>query len=264
MTMSLENGLWALNIVVETALLLLLLNRRIWRILPVFCGYCAWSLCSDVGMLLVGHFHRRGYMSAYLVSFAGDSALEVSVLIELAWSVLRPFRSFLPRWTLAWIAFFALGAGVLIWQVPGIWDLDAMTPAFRFLLHFSQTNAILRVLFFLLLAGSSQWLGIGWRDRELQVATGLGFYSFVSLVVEMIHTHMKLGDSYINLNLIVVASYTCSLLYWSFSFTQEEVQRQEFSPQMMRALTALAGSARTTKLGMERPDSTSRTENEKP
>ena len=40
-----------------------------------------------------------------------------------------------------------------------------------------HTVSILRILFFLVLAGGSQLLSIGWRDRELQVATGLGFYS---------------------------------------------------------------------------------------
>jgi len=266
MTMSMEIGLWALNIAVEAALLLLLVDRRIWRTLPVFCGYCAWSLCSDIGMVLVDHFFQRAhiYMSAYLISFSGDAALEVGVLIELTWSILRPFRSTLPRWTMAWIALFTLAAGALLWQIPGTWDLTTMSSGFRFLLHFSRTTAILRVLFFLLLAGSSQWLSIGWRDRELQVTTGLGFYSFVSLVVEVIHSHMKWGDPYVNLNRIVVASYTCSLLYWFYCFTQKEVQRHEFSPQMMRVLTTLAGTARSTRLSLGGPDSPSRTENRKP
>jgi len=262
--MSLGIGLWAVNIAVEAALILLLVNRPIWRTLPAFCGYCAWSLCSDIGMLLVDHFFHRAYLSAYLVSFSGDSAFEVSVLIELTWSVLRPYRSALPRWSMAWIALFTLAAGALLWQIPGIWDHTAMSSGFRFLMHFSRTTAILRVLFFLSLAGSSQLLAIGWRDRELQVATGLGFYSFVSLVVEVIHSHMKWGNSYVNLNQFVVASYTCSLTYWFFCFTQKEVQRQEFSPQMMRVLTALAGTARTTKLSLDGSDNPFRAENEKP
>jgi hypothetical protein len=264
MTMSLENELWLANIVVETALIVLLVYRRIGRTLPVFCTYCAWSLCDDIGMVLIDHFFHRAYLPAYLVSLSADSALEVAVLIELAWSVLRPFRGSLPRGALAWVGLGTLALGAAIWPIAEIHGLASMAPGFRFLVHFSQSASILRVLFFLILAACSQWLGIGWRNRELQVATGLGFYSLVSLVVESIHSHMKWGNTYSNLNQLVVASYTCSLIYWFLSFSHKEVARQELSPQMKRILTILAGAARSTRLALDATGKSNRVEGKKP
>ncbi|MDR5728885.1 MAG: hypothetical protein RB191_15810 [Terriglobia bacterium] len=113
-----------------------------------------------------------------------------------------------------------------------------------------QTTSILRILFFLVLAGLSQLLSIGWRDRELQVATGLGFYSLVSVAVEMAHSHQTMGAQYRLLNQIVVASYVLSLLYWAFSFAQKEAERREFTPKMEQFLLALAGNARAIRLSM--------------
>jgi hypothetical protein len=263
MTMSLENELWLGNIVLEAALILLLLYRRIGRTLPVFCIYCAWSLCDDIGMVLIDHFFHRAYLPAYLVSLSADSALEVAVLIELAWSVMRPFRSSLPQGALAWVGLGTLALGAVIWPIAEIHGLASMTPGFRFLVHFSQTASILRVLFFLMLTACSQWLAIGWRDRELQVATGLGFYSLVSLIVELIHSHMKWGNTYSNLNQLVVASYTGSLTYWFLSFSQNEVARQELSPQMKRVLTILSGTARSTLLALDGTGRSSSFEDEK-
>jgi len=89
-------------------------------------------------------------------------------------------------------------------------------------------------------------LSIGWRDRELQVATGLGFYSIASLAVQVAQSHQGMGQ-YSDLNRIVVASYVCSLLYWVFSFATKEAERRDFTPQMQNFLLAVAGAARTSR-----------------
>ena len=117
-------------------------------------------------------------------------------------------------------------------------------------MHVQQTASILRILFFLVLAGCSQFLSIGWRDRELQVATGLGFYSLVSLAVEILHSHQAMGPQYALLNQVVVASYLISFAYWIFSFAQKEAKRREFTPQMQSLLLAVAGTARSTRVAL--------------
>ncbi len=120
----------------------------------------------------------------------------------------------------------------------------------RGIVHVQQTTSILRVLFFLTLAACSQFLSLGWRDRELQVATGLGFYSLVSLGAAMIHTHQTTVYQYKHLNQFVVASYICSLAYWVYSFAQQEAERREFTPQMQNFLLAAAGVAREQRLAL--------------
>jgi hypothetical protein len=105
-------------------------------------------------------------------------------------------------------------------------------------------------VFFLLLAGFSQMLSIGWRDRELQVATGLGFYSIVSLAVTVLHSHQSMGDQYRNLNQYESASYILSIVYWVFSFATKEAERREFTPQMQSFLLAMAGTARSTRIAL--------------
>jgi hypothetical protein len=121
------------------------------------------------------------------------------------------------------------------------------------LVHLQQTTSILRILLFLGMAGCSQLLSIGWRDRELQVATGLGVYSLVSVGVTMIQTHQSTGahgSQYAHLNQFVVGSFLCSLLYWVFSFAQKEAERREFTPQMQNLLLAVAGVARAERTAL--------------
>ena len=249
--MSLDNIFWFASFMAEGAVVGLLLYRRVWRTLPVFCVYCTWSLLVDVVAFPVLRFFPARYFTAYVVDLVVDSALEFGVLIELAWSVLRPFRASLPRGSLVVVSVLVVALGAAIWPLATIPGFGNVPPEWHFLMHVEQTTAILRILFFLALAGCSQLLSIGWRDRELQVATGLGFYSLVSLAVAMLHTHQTMGPMYNHLNQVVVASYICSLLYWVFSFSQKETERREFSPQMRNMLLAVAGTARTARIALE-------------
>ncbi len=106
---------------------------------------------------------------------------------------------------------------------------------------------MLRVLFFLLLAAGSQFLSIGWRDRELQVATGFGFYSLISLAVAALNAHQASAVQLVHLYRVVSVSFLVSLLYWMYCFARAEATRREFTPQMQTVLLSLASTARLTR-----------------
>ena len=248
--MSLDNIFSVAGIVTEAAVLGLLIYRRVWRTLPFFCLYCAWVLISNAGLYAIYIFFPAGYLTAYLAEIVVESVLEFSVLVELAWSVLRPFRASLPRGALVGVAGLILALGAVIWPFAAIPGFGNLPPEYHLLMRLIQTTSILRILFFLALAGCSQLLSIGWRDRELQVATGLGFYSLISLAVAMLHSYQNMGPFYSLLQQIVVASYICSLLYWVACFAQKAPERREFSPQMRDLLLAVAGTARTARIAL--------------
>jgi hypothetical protein len=250
LTVNLDTGLWYAGIVTEAAVLGLLLYRRVWRILPFFCVYSAWTLLSDVGAYALAHFWPSSYLTTYLIEAVLDSLLQLGVLVELAWSVLRPLRASLPRGALVMVGALILALGGAIWPFANIPGFNSLPSEWHILMRLEQTVSILRILVFLGLAGCSHFLSIGWRNRELQVATGFGFYSLVSVAVALLHTHQAMGPQYRRLDQFLVASYLCSLLYWAFSFAQKEPERQKFSPQMQSFLLALAGSARATRVAL--------------
>jgi hypothetical protein len=148
------------------------------------------------------------------------------------------------------IAVVVLLLGVAIWPFSAIQSFAGFASALQAIAHVQQTTSILRILFFVGLASFSQLLSIGWRDRELQIATGLGFYSLVSLGTAMLHTHQSTLIQYSRLNQLVVASYICSLIYWVFSFAQREAERREFTPQMRNLLLAVAGVAKAERAAL--------------
>jgi hypothetical protein len=249
---SVDTAFWLTGIVLEAAVVALLFHRQIFRVLPVFTFYVFWGLLTDLGMVAVQRWYPPSvYLRLFIVQLSIDSILQFCVLVELVWSVLRPYRSVLPRFSIFVIAALILLAGAAMWPISGTLALPGATPEWTLLSRLEQTSSALRILFFLLIAGGSQVLSLGWRSRELQVATGLGFYSLMSLGAAFLHSHHATIEFYRNVDRLVVATGFCSLLYWAFCFAQKEAPRQEFSPKMQSILLSVAGSARSSRIALE-------------
>ncbi len=252
MPVNLEYAIFLAAFLTEVVVIGLLFYRRIWRALPVFCSYCVWDLSSNIAIYAIRKYAPASYFQAYATQTVLDSALMFCVLVELAWSVLRPLRASLARRSLLVVAVLILLAGAAIWPFAALPGLAHVTSAkVLTLVQLQQTISILRVLVFLLFAAGSQFLSIGWRDRELQIATGLGLLSLVSLTVTMLHSHLTTASRFHYLDEVVVTSYVCCLLYWAVSFAQKEAERRAFTPQMQSMLLAVAGAARSTRVALD-------------
>lgn len=243
--MSTETVLVTLGIVFEAALVALLWWKRAYRHLPVFCAYILWGLASDCAMSILQRRFPAQYLTIYLVEVSLDSLFQYGVLVELAWSVLQPFRNSLPRRFLWGISLAILVLAAIAWPFSTVQGAATLSFEWLFVARIQQTFAALRILAFLALAGGCHALSIGWRDRELQVATGLGIYSLVSMVGTVVHTHQAVGTAYRVVDLVVAGSFLISLVYWLISFSQKERPRREFTPQMQELLHRLAGEARS-------------------
>ena len=253
MSISLDNAIWLAGIFTEAALVVLLSYRHIWRTLPIFCSFCVWDVLSNIGAFVISQSHAidpHVYFHVYFWETIISSILEFCVLVELGWSVLRPVRASLPRIALFVVGGLLLAAGAVIWPFAAVQGIAQASKQALLLAQIQHTVSILRILFFLLLAASSQLLSIGWRDRELQVATGLGFYSLVNVAVSIVQSRQSTAAQYTRLEEFVVVSFLCSLVYWVISFSQKEAERRAFTPQMQKVLLAMAGSARTARVAL--------------
>ena len=111
------------------------------------------------------------------------------------------------------------------------------------------TVSLLRMLIFAATAGFAQLLGIGWKNKVLQLATALGFYSVVDLVVSLVERYAGGSD---NLEHIRGVAFAFELVFLTWAFTTKEVRRREFSPQMAQFLGTLAGRAKLARTALAR------------
>ena len=257
--MTLDSALFAAGSVAEATILLLLFYKRVYRDFPIFCAYLAFGIFSDIAQyFLVRHFPNSD-LRIYLIAAIVDSLFQFGILVEVSMSVLRPVRSSLPRGAIVAVAVIIGLVCAIIWPFAKTPGLEQLSFDSRLIVHFSLTFSVMRILFFLAIAGCSQLLSIGWRDRELQIATGLGFFSIVSLSVSMLHTSQAPDVArYHHLEQLLSASFLCSIVYWALSFAQKVPERREFTPQMQNFLLAMAGTARTTRIAMANPSSESK------
>jgi hypothetical protein len=237
----------------EAAIILLMLKGRVFRTFPIFSFYLCWSLFSDSFLYYIRvNYPFESFFRIYYIQLIIDSAMIFAVLVEVAWGVLRPIRNSLPKNSWIGIAILISVGALILWPIAGLVAPHHLRPAGMSLFRLQQTPAILRAVFFLALVGFSQMLSIGWRDRELQIASGLGFYSIVSLAVTVLHAHQKTtAPSYNLLDRIVGVSYLAALFYWTYCFAKRPVERREFTPQMRNMLLAMAGAARTARIDLE-------------
>ena len=210
-------------------------------------------MAGDLGFAIILHSYRSFYVTWYLIDTAADSILLVAVLIELAWSILRPVQASLSRRALLLIAALLASVGVAIWPFSSLPGISGAVGEKHVIVQMQQAVSILEVVFFLAVIAGSQMLSMSWRDRELQVATGLGFSSAVNLAAAMLRTHQTSLVQYRHLDQLLIGAWICTLLYWAASFARQEAERREFTPEMQRLLLSIAGVARSTRIGLEGP-----------
>jgi len=248
----------------EIIVLAFLLYRAIPRKLPWFFALILWGLISDISLYYaLFKFNSDTYFRIFTVSTTVDSVLEFGVLVELIWSVLRPVRSSLPRASFGILLGAVALACLIIYPLAGQTIPANLTEQGKLGFHLEQTFAIMRVVVFLAMASFSQILSIGWRDRELQAATGLGFYSIMSLIVAVMHTHQTVGPEYHTLDQVASACYLGTLTYWVLCFATKDRQRKEISKQMRDTLVLIGGTVRTARM-TARDDQENRKEGRKP
>ncbi len=238
-----------LGFVLEICLFAILVLRRQYRTFPVFTLYIAFNLLSDiVGGLAISIYSTHAGDFLQLASLPLMYLLELCVLFEIAWNVLRPVHMSLPtgavRVFLGLLSVALLFGTLLAWHVHDTGNKidDIKRPL-------DLTVGLLRMLIFAATAGFAQVLGIGWKNKVLQLATALSFYSAVNLIVSLGERHSGASTA---LEPFRSVAYTLEVGFLVWAFTTKEVRRREFSPQMEQFLVTLAGRAKLARTALVR------------
>jgi hypothetical protein len=174
--------------------------------------------------------------------------LELGILLEITWNVLRPVHASLPQGSVrvfvSAVVLALLGGILLAWHFGNTGNKiqDIKVPL-------DLMVGLLRMLIFVATAGFAQLLGVGWKNKVLQLATALSFYSAVSLIVSLVERYSGRSKE---LDGLVSVAFTLELAFLVWVFTTKEVRRREFSPQMEQFLVTLAGRAKLARTALVR------------
>ncbi len=246
-----DSLLWILGYAGIAVLVAALFARGLHRTFPIFTGYLIFGLLTDP---LLYYVHSRllpYYFSVYFAVNVADYLFQLGLLLEIASNVLRPVKRSLPSgvlWVLAGFVLVAACITLLFSLHSGSHFQSALGVLF---VRLNLAMALLRLGIFVAIALFAQMLGIGWRNHVLQLATGLAFFSAISLIVTSIQSSKGLTSQFHALDQMQVASYIGTLAYWIWSFARQEAPRKEFSPQMQNFLLSIAGSTRSARIAVQ-------------
>lgn len=219
---SIDLTLWLIAVLLEGAILIAVILRRIYRIMPVFSCFILWCLLSDAGMAAM-QLIPNAYLPATLVNLTVDSAFQLAILVELGNTVVRNNRVDPPSRVIAIL--LGLGAAVLAlllnrWKVPTHWPL--LNLIYMVLL---EVLATVRLVFLLTLVWWSSLLKLRWDTRELRIMTGLGLYILVTFLVATLHSHNMAGAEFHWLDQLLVGSYLWALCMWMLASTTKVAEQ---------------------------------------
>lgn len=243
-----DTALWITGIVGESLLFLILLLRRSYRTFPVFFAWIAFLLLLEPTFYWLSHqLSLKAYLRAFFALSLPQYMLEAGVLIEIAGNVIRPVRKAIStKLMIALTVIMVLIAVAGLLAAASMSDASLADPKLYFVV--TTTMAILRLGTFLLIAGTSQLLGLTWKNHVLQLTSGLAFYAVVTLIVEVAHSHLSAGPDYARQfyawEHLRIGGYLCTLYFWCYAFVKKEAPRKEFSPQMTKILVSLSGGAK--------------------
>ena len=201
-------------------------------------------------IFIVKHLTETQYYHAYVIDFSISSILQFALLIELLWVSLKPLKNSMPRFSGLILALMLLLACAILWPIVGASIPPRLDTFSNIYFHILKITATLRICIFLVIAGFSRLLAIGWKNRELQIATGLGFYSLVFMVVTLLHTYGPIDSKYHLYDQLTVISFILVLFYWLLSFLKDEPERKINAPQMDKTLLLLGGAVKSYRVAV--------------
>ncbi len=221
----LQQSLWISTIVTEVVLLGIVSMRGLARNSPAFVVYIYWSVLGDLGTLVCYRDFPDAYLGCCLAQSAGEGLILVLVLLDLTRLALRPLPAMVSRGVLGVFSFITAGAGAILWKFSDSWALWAKYPGYHIYLREQPPDSLLRVLLLLLIGFLVQFLGahslpIGWRETDLQVATGMGIYALASLAEALATTYQRFlaQTVFFSISLGVGVIYEFCLIYWIVCF----------------------------------------------
>jgi hypothetical protein len=236
---ALANLFWAAALCGESALTVVLLRKRRWRVFPAFSVLIALPILASVVLAPLRWKTNYGwYTPLYYGYVALNFCLQLAVVVELARIVLRPTGTWVRDARKQFI--LSAAAGTLLALALAY----LVTPPAPSLIESLQLRAdlftsLLICELFIAVSLASNRLGLGWRNHVMAIGQGFTAWSIVATIVDSLHSYFGAIHLYESTESVQSLMYVCVLWYWSVQLWREEPARQPISPQLRKFILAL-------------------------
>jgi hypothetical protein len=209
-----ELALWATDAVLRLLLLLVLLCKGRWRIVPWFAIWIVFGLVYTISCFLSYQLgSKETYRIMYWVGALVDFLLQITVIAEIARSALKRDGQWVEGAKRALLPFVVIGllAAALL--------ATSVTPATSNLLDELSARAnlfstVLVSFLFVAVVRATQKLGLDWRSFIARVSFGLTIWTLSAFVTDSLHAYWRTMGHFGTLDNTRVAVFEGVLLFW--------------------------------------------------
>jgi hypothetical protein len=201
-----------LPVIIQSAIVFVLITRKLTKIFPFFFSYTA----AVVSTSLVLDFLPYGHRAYSLVYWSGDALailLGFAVIFEILRYILQsPSLKLVLNavWILATIS-AVVALAMLVWGKPSMekdWLLEVIVLAERSV-RFLQASLLIVVIALM------SRLGLTWHDESVGITAGFGVYSALALLIYEFGFHLQKMSSTVFV-LLNSAAYNLAVIIWAF------------------------------------------------
>ncbi len=213
-----EIALWAANSVLNVVLVVILLWKSRWRIVPWFTVWMIYGLLYALACFLDFRLgSKESYRFVYWIGALGDFVLQIIVVAEIAGSALKQDGRWVKGSKSAIFPFVA--AGSIIAAVLSAWITPAATSVLDGLAsRASLFSTVLVCSLFVAVVRATQKLGLDWRSFVARESLGLTAWTLVAFVTDSLHAYWRTMNHFGDLENARIAVYQAVLLFWCIAF----------------------------------------------
>jgi hypothetical protein len=208
--------LWTAPHILQAAILVLMIRRRLYKQFPIFLLYTAFELFQFTVLLAVfvhsGSLADERYRDAYLLGTAISTALRFGIIYEIFTEVFRNYQALgeLGRVLFRWATIILLLIGVALAGTHG----NGPDGFLLIVPILDRTVSLMQCGLLLFLFLFSRYFALSWRNYAFGIALGFGILASLELANYAIRSQIGVG-SYL-LDYLGMATYHCCVLIWIF------------------------------------------------
>jgi len=213
-TSNVTMALWIMPIVIQSIIVIVMLQRKLVKVFPVFFSYSVLLPAREILLLFVPN-HSNAYSRIYFFGEAIVVALSLGVIYEVIWHLIRPY-SFLRRFAFRffWIvAAVALVLGLIMFLSSSRSD----PPLLEIIILAERSVRFLQACWLIVLVLLMSRLGLTWQHYAVGIATGFGVYSASDLALLELRGHLRLITNE-TLALLNSTAYNVAVTIWALYF----------------------------------------------
>lgn len=211
----LTRTLWAVPLILQSAIAIVMLRRRLVRIFPVFFSYTVSVLSRDVVLLFLA-YPKNFYSIVYWCGEALAVLLGLGVIFEALRHLLPPY----PFVEIVLKAFWILGSIAGVAAVSMLVFSNAGTGSDRVLetiILLERAARFLQVCLLIVVVALMSRLGLTWHHYSVGIVAGFGIYSALDLAALEFRAHLHfLSDA--AFVLVRPAAYNLAAVIWAAYF----------------------------------------------